>query len=59
MINNFEKNNQVILKGKCQDKPTYSHSVMGEGFYEFTMAVKRLSAEVDYLPVTISERLLN
>lgn len=58
MISNYEKNNQVILKGKCIDAPTYSHSVMGEGFYEFTLAVKRLSAEVDYLPITISERLL-
>lgn len=58
MNNNFEKNNQVILKGKCVSDPAYSHSVMGEGFYEFTLAVPRLSSEVDYLPITISERLL-
>ena len=58
MINNFEKNNQVILKGKCTNTPVYSHSVMGEGFYEFTLSVPRLSNEVDFLPVTISERLL-
>ena len=58
MNNLYEKNNQVIVKGKCASKPTFSHTVMGEGFYEFTLAVKRLSAETDYLPVTISERLI-
>ena len=58
MNNFYEKNNQVVLRGICQGSPKYSHSVMGEGFYEFTLAVARLSAEVDYLPVTISERLL-
>lgn len=58
MINNFEKNNQVILKGRCLTNPVFSHSVMGEGFYEFTLSVPRLSSEVDSLPITISERLL-
>jgi len=58
-MNNIEKNNQVILKGKCETEPKYSHSVMGEGFYEFILAVPRLSNEVDYLPITISERILD
>jgi len=58
MLNN-EKNNQVMLKGKCETEPEYSHSVMGEGFYEFILAVPRLSNEVDYLPITISERLID
>ena len=58
MNNNFEKNNQVILKGKAGTDPVYSHSVMGEGFYEFSLLVPRLSTEVDVLPITISERLL-
>jgi len=58
MNNNFEKNNQVLLRGKCATVPVYSHSVLGEGFYEFILGVPRLSSEVDYLPVTISERLL-
>ncbi len=58
MNNNYEKNNQVVIKGNIYSEPIYSHSVMGEGFYEFVLSVKRLSAEVDYLPVTISERLL-
>lgn len=58
MNNNFEKNNQVILRGRAVSEPTYSHSVLGEGFYEFLLKVPRLSSEVDILPVTVSERLL-
>lgn len=58
MINNFEKNNQVEIKGKLVSDPVYSHSVMGEGFYECELIVPRLSSQVDVLPITISERLL-
>ena len=54
----FENNNQVILKGKIKQLPKYSHTVMGEGFFEMFIEVKRLSDEVDTLPVTISERLI-
>lgn len=58
MNNNYEKNNQVLLKGKAASEPVFSHSVMGEGFYEFDLLVPRLSSQVDVLPITISERLL-
>lgn len=58
MNNNYEKNNYVAIKGIIKQKPVYSHSVLGEGFYEFTLKVARLSSQVDELPVTISERLL-
>lgn len=58
MNNNYEKNNQVLLKGKAASEPVFSHSVMGEGFYEFDLLVPRLSSQVDILPITISERLL-
>ena len=54
-----EKNNQVTLKGKCETEPKFSHSVMGEGFYEFILSIPRLSNETDYLPITISERILD
>ena len=57
--NQFENNNRVILKGKIKELPTYSHTVMGEGFFEMYIDVQRLSGEVDTLPVTISERLIN
>ncbi len=56
--NQFENNNHVILKGKISKLPAYSHTVMGEGFFEMYVDVQRLSDEVDTLPVTISERLI-
>ena len=55
----FENNNQVVLKGKIKELPVYSHTVMGEGFFEMFLEVQRLSKEVDVLPVTISERLID
>ena len=54
----YENNNQVLLKGKIKELPKYSHTVMGEGFFEMFVEVERLSEEVDILPVTISERLI-
>lgn len=54
----YENNNNVLIKGKIAKLPTYSHTVMGEGFFEMFVEVKRLSDEVDLLPVTISERLI-
>lgn len=54
----YENNNHVLLKGKIKELPTYSHTVMGEGFFEMFVEVQRLSEEVDILPVTISERLI-
>ena len=54
----YENNNNVLIKGKIAKLPTYSHTVMGEGFFEMYVEVKRLSNETDLLPVTISERLI-
>lgn len=61
MMNNllYENNNHVLLKGKIKELPTYSHTVMGEGFFEMFVEVERLSEEIDVLPVTISERLIS
>lgn len=55
----YENNNYVLLKGKISELPKYSHTVMGEGFFEMFVEVQRLSDEIDLLPVTISERLIN
>ena len=54
----YDNNNNVIIKGKINKLPTYSHTVMGEGFFEMFVEVQRLSNETDILPVTISERLI-
>lgn len=52
-------NNTVTLIGEIASGFTYSHEVCGEGFYTVDLAVKRLSEQVDVIPLTISERLLN
>ena len=55
----YDNNNNVIIKGKINKLPAYSHTVMGEGFFEMFIEVGRLSNESDILPVTISERLIS
>jgi hypothetical protein len=53
-----EKNNKVYVYGTIVSEATFSHEVFGEGFYEFTVRVMRLSGQADLLPVTVSERLM-
>ncbi|MDR3292896.1 MAG: single-stranded DNA-binding protein [Clostridiales bacterium] len=57
---NYEQmsNNTLHLRGVIDSEPAFSHEVMGEGFYEVNLKVKRLSEQYDVLPITISERLL-
>ena len=51
-------NNRVTVTGMIIEEPRYSHDVCGEGFYESSISVKRLSEQIDTLPITVSERLL-
>lgn len=44
--------------GEIVSEAEFSHEVYGEGFYEFSVRVMRLSGQADILPVTISERLI-
>ncbi len=37
----------------------FSHEVYGEGFYMVDVAVNRLSNYLDYIPLMISERLID
>lgn len=53
------ENNTVTLMGQVVSGFTYNHQVFGEGFYTMDLAVKRLSGQVDILPVLVSERLLD
>ncbi|MDR1940366.1 MAG: single-stranded DNA-binding protein [Clostridiales bacterium] len=57
---NYEQmsNNTLHLRGTIDSEPRFSHEVMGEGFYEVNLKVKRLSEQYDILPITVSERLL-
>ena len=57
-MNSAEKNNRVYLNGEIVSEAAFSHEVYGEGFYEMSVLVKRLSGQADILPGTISERLI-
>jgi len=51
-------NNRVFLSGTVEGEPVFSHETFGEGFYEVTLLVPRLSTNMDKVPVTVSEKLL-
>lgn len=57
-MNTTERNNKVFISGEILTKAEFSHEVYGEGFYEMSVLVKRLSGQGDVLPVTVSERLI-
>ena len=59
MYNEQMNNNKVYLRGAVVDTPVFSHEVFEEKFYEFNLKVPRLSESFDYVPVTISERLMD
>ena len=52
-------NNQVSVIGEVVSEFTFSHEVFGEGFYLVSLAVSRLNAQVDVIPLMVSERLLD
>ncbi|OON96702.1 MAG: single-stranded DNA-binding protein [Epulopiscium sp. Nele67-Bin005] len=52
------QNNEVQVIGKAVTDIEYSHKVYGEGFYSFELEIPRLSDSSDFIPVTVSERLL-
>ena len=59
MADKIFENNQVTIAGKIVSGFEFSHEVYGEGFYMVDVSVNRLSNFVDYIPVMISERLLD
>ena len=59
MADKMCENNQVTIMGEIVSDFSYSHEVYGEGFYMVEVSVNRLSNFVDYIPVMVSERLVN
>ena len=59
MADKIFENNQVSIIGEIVSDFQYSHEVYGEGFYMVQVSVNRLSNFVDYIPVMISERLID
>lgn len=56
-----EKNesNKVSLIGEVVSEFTFNHEVFGEKFYFVSLSLTRLSGQVDVVPVSISERLMD
>lgn len=59
MADKMCENNQVSIVGEIISGFVYSHEVYGEGFYMMEVSVRRLSDFVDYIPVMVSERLID
>ncbi len=59
MTDKLFENNQVSMMGEIVSGFQYSHEVFGEGFYMVEIAVSRLSNYADYIPLMISERLID
>ena len=58
MVRN-QKNNLVTVGGEIVSEFLFSHEVFGEKFYVMYVDIIRKSGEVDRLPVTVSERLVD
>ena len=59
MTDKIFDNNQVSVAGEIVSEFVFSHEVFGEKFYICQVLVKRLSDVVDYVPVMISNRLID
>ena len=59
MTDKLFENNQVSMVGEIVSEFQFSHEVFGEGFYMVELAVNRLSNYSDYIPLMISERLID
>lgn len=59
MADKILENNQVSIVGEIISDFQYSHEVYREGFYMVEVAVSRLSNFSDYIPLMISERLID
>lgn len=53
------KNNQVHLRGKMVTGFSFSHELLGEGFYTAQVTVDRLSEVTDTIPIMVSKRLID
>lgn len=51
--------NYVTLKGFMIDDFAFSHESNKENFFTFTLEVERMSGTKDYVPVIISEKMIN
>lgn len=59
MTDKIFENNQVTMAGCVVSDFEFSHEVFGEGFYNITIQVDRLSNSYDMIPLMVSDRLID
>lgn len=59
MTDKMIENNQVTIMGEIANAFSFSHEIFGEGFYMVDILVPRLSESSDYIPLMVSERLID
>lgn len=59
MLDKIFENNQVSIVGEIVSGLLFSHETHGEKFYMVDVSVNRLSNFTDYIPLMISERLID
>lgn len=52
-------NNKVSLIGEIDSSPVFSHSICGMKFYEIDLKIRRLSDNVDIIPVMLHGNLVS
>lgn len=53
------ENNKVVIAGEIEENFEWSHEVYGENFYTSRILVKRTSGVSDFVPIIVSERLID
>lgn len=59
MENTMIENNVVTIGGRIVSDFSYSHDFFGERFFMIDVEVKRISENIDVIPVMVSERLID
>lgn len=54
-----QERNQVTITGFMTDDFSFSHESNGERFFAATVEVERISGTKDYLPIIVSEKLID
>lgn len=55
----MEENNRVLLVGTVGEDFVLDHEVFGEKFYRLMVGTKRTSEVMDFIPVLVSEKLVD
>nr|WP_300808498.1 single-stranded DNA-binding protein [uncultured Acetatifactor sp.] len=59
MSEKMMENNRVQVMGEIVSRLSYSHETYGERFYMMDISVCRTSGTKDYIPIMVSERLMD